>query len=462
MRRGDIGQWSRMLRGVPARSPGYAATWYRSSEGQTRRPRHSDEARTAITQEWSRLLCEPQLPWDHPLVRKWVDGAGRVRGSLNMAVATDCSVCSMQARLSEAYLGPGAHGILVVRWVAGGVAVASEVLVHVSGWLLRWERDQWIGRRPGPCNGEGLRVVSVCGEDPLQWHADRWYFCEVTGTQGYVVLMRATEAWGDLVRPTSSAERDLATRRSKGSRPGRSGWKVAFLKFFPTWVQDAYWQLVDTQRACGLVASGNKRAVQVNMCKPQGGWRPLSMLEESFKGIEGPVARRKVLVRARLASGAIYSSANLAGEARRRATCEVLYVDALVCEDSQWHGRPFCRVPADYEKFYNTIELSSVDAVEEARGFLMMRGGWSRRPLGVSRLPSRVGGVCRLISSRRGACHKGRSQGQKNPSQRRSPSYACERAALLSMSLRQGAASHALDTLTTPSTTALAPSSFQV
>lgn len=58
--------------------------------------------------------------------------------------------------------------------------------------------------------------------------------------------------------------------------------------------------VLDTQRACGLVASSNKHAEQVNMRKAQGGWRPLSMLEESFKAVEGAVARQKLQVRAGL------------------------------------------------------------------------------------------------------------------------------------------------------------------
>ena len=65
------------------------------------------------------------------------------------------------------------------------------------------------------------------------------------------------------------------------------------------------------------------------MQKKDGGWRLLTMLEESFKAVEGPVARRKVQVRAALGDGTVFSATNLAGESRRRATGEVLYVDAL-------------------------------------------------------------------------------------------------------------------------------------
>ena len=43
-------------------------------------------------------------------------------------------------------------------------------------------------------------------------------------------------------------------------------------------------------------------------------------------------------------------------------------MDVLLCEDARLHGLPFCRVPADYEKFFNTLQLASVDAIHECRG----------------------------------------------------------------------------------------------
>ena len=121
-------------------------------------------------------------------------------------------------------------------------------------------------------------------------------------------------------------------RRGRYSRPGPPGWKIAFLDLFPAWTQDAYWHLLDAQRACAIVVSQIKVAEQVNLLKAAGGYRPLTMLEESFKAIEGPVARRRVLARRTVEPGCIYSAANLAGEAGMQAASEVLYTDTLVCE----------------------------------------------------------------------------------------------------------------------------------
>ena len=105
-------------------------------------------------------------------------------------------------------------------------------------------------------------------------------------------------------------------------------------------------------------------AVQVHLDKPSGGVRPLTMLEESFKAIAGPVARRKTEARRYWPDGTVYHPFNMAGEVAKRVTSEVLYTDALVCEDAMKYNRSFCRTPADYEKYYNVIQTASCKAVE--------------------------------------------------------------------------------------------------
>ena len=97
---------------------------------------------------------------------------------------------------------------------------------------------------------------------------------------------------GDAVAPLQSSERADLLRRLRGSRPGPSGFKLEFLCLFPFWVQELFWSSLDLQRSSGIVASCLKTALQVHLPKSDGGWRPLSMLEEGFKAIEGPVARR--------------------------------------------------------------------------------------------------------------------------------------------------------------------------
>ena len=83
----------------------------------------------------------------------------------------------------------------------------------------------------------------------------------------------------------------------------------------------------------------------------------------------GPFARRWAGLRRTWQNGSVYSASNLAGEPGRHAAQEVLYLDALVCEDARLHGRPLACLAVDNEKIYNTIQqLSVVDAVDECRG----------------------------------------------------------------------------------------------
>ena len=152
------------------------------------------------------------------------------------------------------------------------------------------------------------------------------------------------------------------------SRPGPSGWKLCFLLFFPSWVQELYWFMLDIQRQHACLAPSLFQAVQVNLPKPKGGWRPLTMLEISFKAIEGPVTLRLLSASAALPAGAVYSATNRAYEPGQAAAADVLYLDVMVTEDALHHGLPLARVPADFEKFFNAINLPLVDAVQQARG----------------------------------------------------------------------------------------------
>ena len=275
----------------------------------------------------------------------------------------------MLERLADAYMGPRDGGWTVVRWRGRDILVTASGVTLSSGWILKQDGSlTWTATRPEPCPGPRRWVAHVNGKDPRFWSLDRWECARTCPGTGFLVCCAALTEWGDLLRPTPSGERSRIMRRGRGSRPGLSCWKPAFLPLYPAWAQEAYWLLVDTQRACCMVATALKTGLQVHLLKPSGGYRPLTMLEDSFKAIEGPVTRRKLDVRSRLSVGDVYSGANLAGESGRRAASEVLYLDVLVCEDSCVHNLPLARVPADYEKFYNTIQMVVVDAVEQCRG----------------------------------------------------------------------------------------------
>ncbi|CAE7204856.1 unnamed protein product [Symbiodinium sp. CCMP2592] len=117
-----------------------------------------------------------------------------------------------------------------------------------------------------------------------------------------------------------------------------------------------------------LIAPSNKKAIQINLPKSSGGFRPLSMMEEAFKLIEGPVTQRMATSRSLLELGAVYSKTNLAYEKKHAATTEVLYTDCILCEIAVRTGAPFARVPSDYEKYFNSILYEEVDAIQLARG----------------------------------------------------------------------------------------------
>ena len=172
----------------------------------------------------------------------------------------------------------------------------------------------------------------------------------------------------DLVGRASPAEIAALTSRFRHSRPGPSGWKLCFIEAFPCAFQTAFWHAVDLQRLTGVVSATFLRADQLHLSKPSGGWRPLSMIEEHVKAIEAPVVERLALSRAGWSPDAPFSVLNRAYTKGVAAAAEVLYLDSLVCEDARRHNRPLLRIPADYEKFFNTPNLPQIDAVQQGRG----------------------------------------------------------------------------------------------
>ena len=144
---------------------------------------------------------------------------------------------------------------------------------------------------------------------------------------------------------------------------------AAFIEAFPEPFRDTFWRSLDLQRLTGVVSRTLQHADQVHLAKPSGGWRPLSMLEENLKAIEAPVAERLALSRHGWCPTEPFSELSRAHSKGVSAAAEVLYLDALLCEDARRFCRPFLRVPADYEKFFNTLQLTQIDAVQQGRGF---------------------------------------------------------------------------------------------
>ena len=132
------------------------------------------------------------------------------------------------------------------------------------------------------------QAISMCGEDPNRWNAIEWSIANKR--HGGVIYSSGWTKFCNLKAPFTSKENNAIISKSKRKRPGPTYWKVAFVPLFQEWVQEAYWDFIDTQRACSVVAENIRKATQVNLDKTSDGVRPLTMLEESRTAIEGPVA----------------------------------------------------------------------------------------------------------------------------------------------------------------------------
>ena len=237
--------------------------------------------------------------------------------------------------------------------------------VRVGEWVLCLLPDGWYASRPQPCPGRFFRVMSLRDIPAASLTPDhfRW-----PPPSSFLMLRIAEPPTYDLVGRASPAEIAALTSRFRHSRPGPSGWKLCFIEAFPCAFQTAFWHAVDLQRLTGVVSATFLRADQLHLSKPSGGWRPLSMIEEHVKALEAPVVERLALSRAGWSPDAPFSVLNRAYTKGMAAAAKVLYLDSLVCEDARRHNRPLLRIPADYEKFFNTLNLPQIDAAQQGRG----------------------------------------------------------------------------------------------
>ena len=338
-------------------------------DGTAQIPVNVEQAKIGAAQEWKPLHQGPVPRWEHQCLTFWRDAIGNQRASPNLLSTAAAAPGSDLRRLGLAYLLPG---LVEITDCAGGDIVRVEQgAIHTKSLCLQCTEGKWTAQRLQPCAGPKRVLLAANGLPPFAWSLDRWEYSRVERLP--VVLITACPSAAesmqaaDLVRPLSLEERRDVLRRGRASRPGPSGFKMAFLPFFPDWLQEALWFSLDVQRECGMRADHSSWALQINVAKPKGGWRPLTMLEETFKAVEGPVTRRLTQWRSRMEPGCLYSDLNRAYEVGVSAAPLVLYLDAMIVEDAFFWRRDICRVAADYEKFFNAVTLAASDAVMQAR-----------------------------------------------------------------------------------------------
>ena len=206
------------------------------------------------------------------------------RGALNLAVPAQAVNHPESANLANAFLAPGPW--LISPLSPHAVTPISDQRLSAGSWVLTVERDCWFATRPAPCPGPRLKVIAL-GDTP-HMHLTMDHFTR-NSNPGPLILRVQEKPDYTLVRPVSSEEQQFLLAKFRPSRPGSSGWKVCYIEAFPPDVQQLYWQCLDLLRMIGAVPPSLQHATQIHLPKPSGGWRPLSMLEESFKAIEAVV-----------------------------------------------------------------------------------------------------------------------------------------------------------------------------
>ena len=174
LRNNDISGWARCIRPNIRKSHGYAATWCKPEGEERRRPTNKEEARIGAAQEYEKLMKRPTNKWRHYVITPYTNGYGRSRGTLNVKVACMAPPGSEDRRIAQAYMGSPESGYSILYWGPDMVQVLSEDTVRINEHFLRVQDGIWKVASPKPRKGATGEVISICGEDPPKWSAQKW------------------------------------------------------------------------------------------------------------------------------------------------------------------------------------------------------------------------------------------------------------------------------------------------
>ena len=363
LRQGDVSAWAKRMKPSSSPNPSYSPDWVTDDSGHKHRPTSRADVLVGAKQEWGRLLQEPTSCWQHDAVLPFSDVHQLRRGSINFQALSQAAPGSVLAAVCNAMLTSGPWRIVLLQ--AGQIRVINPGCIVAGSWVL-YLRTFWEATLPGPCPGPTHFVVALDGSPHHTLTADQ--FQQASTRASHLLLRLAQPPDYSAVGPVSATEKRWLLAKFRNSRPGPSGWKICYIEAFCDAIQSTYWDCLNMLRLLGTAPPSLLYAEQVHLPKPAGGWRPLSMLEESLKAVEAPVISRLSSGRDPSLPDSPYSSLNRAYCKGVAAAAEVLYLDCLICEDAVRSGLPLLRIPADYEKFFNVLQLQEVDAMQQARG----------------------------------------------------------------------------------------------
>ena len=91
-----------------------------------------------------------------------------------------------------------------------------------------------------------------------RWNANE---CSIANNQhGGVIYSAGWTKCGNRIAPLNRMEKNAIINKSRHTRPGPTYSKVSFVQLFSEWVQEAYWDFINTQRACSVVATTIRKA----------------------------------------------------------------------------------------------------------------------------------------------------------------------------------------------------------
>ena len=133
-------------------------------------------------------------------------------------------------------MGSPDSGYALLYWDAGELHITPMDTVWFDRYALQKQANTWYVVQPKPRKGASGQVISICGDNPMEWDVKKWN--NSRDKHGGLIHCSGWVDLGNLIAPTSKTKSIIS--KSKRTRPGPIYWKAAFLPMFPEWAQEVH------------------------------------------------------------------------------------------------------------------------------------------------------------------------------------------------------------------------------
>jgi hypothetical protein len=228
-----------------------------------------------------------------------------------------------------------------------------------------WKPPPFIEVRHGQ-GPEGYRKAQL-----KQMTADQLAACTEGERVAYEGFRQANSNclnWAAITGPITEADFEAMERMRRGQAPGKSGFKMSAMQYFPAELRAPLRAILQCMWARQLLPEELLRVVLITLPKPDGGERGISLMEEIVKAVEQLLAHRMLNSLSPGHTLRDFLSDHNKAYKTGGACADILHAHALALQHADAEGNPMTCLMTDLAKFYDTVQTDILEVVLQGKG----------------------------------------------------------------------------------------------